>query len=134
MEPTPSAPASSARLKHEWILIGIAVLLTAGFLTAEAIEFPAEHDQGKKTLWSFLAMAVVCLAQVGWISLDRRRRGREMGSWRFGVVLLGPLVIAIYLLVEYRVRALYLIPLMVGVYVATGLLYVGLTLAVGHFL
>jgi hypothetical protein len=128
----PASPSSPA-LRREWMLIGIAVLLNTACLIAEAFKFPVEQARGKLTFWSILAMVIVALAQVGWISMDRRRRGLEVGLWRFAVILVGPLAISVYLVLEYRLRALHLIPLMLAVYAAGILLPGGILQALEHF-
>jgi hypothetical protein len=130
MDPT---PPSAPTLRHEWMLIGIAVLLAAACPIVEAFDSPAEQTRGTLTLWGILGMLIAGVAQVGWISMDRRRRGREVGQWRFAVLLVGPLAIAVYLALEYRLRALYLIPLMIAVYATGILLPVGILLALEHF-
>lgn len=48
--------------------------------------------------------------------MDRKRRGREVGLWRFGAILLGPLVILLYVIVEYKSKALLLVPLVLAFY------------------
>jgi len=48
-----------------------------------------------------------------WGTMDRRRRGLEIGYWGFGPVALG-----LYIIIEYRGRALIYVPLLVTVYLA----------------
>jgi hypothetical protein len=78
------------------MLIGLVVLLNTACLLEESFEFPVEQARNKLTYWSILAVVMVCLGQIGWISMDRRRQGREVGFWRFAVILLIPLTIAVY--------------------------------------
>jgi hypothetical protein len=56
-----------------------------------------------------------------------------MGWWRFWVTSFGPFTIALYLDLEYRLRALYLIPLMTAIYAAIFLLPWVILLAVDGF-
>jgi len=51
-----------------------------------------------------------------WITMDRRRRGFEVGSWRFATIFLGPAVICVYIILEYKERSLFLLPLVVLTY------------------
>jgi hypothetical protein len=103
-------------LRQEWVLIGVVGLLTSACLTIDALTFPEETRQGTRTPLTWGAVFLAALGHAAWISMDRRRRGQEIGFWRFGAILLGPLAIALYLLREYGLRALYLIPLAAAIY------------------
>ena len=46
-----------------------------------------------------------------WITLDCRRRGREVAGWRALAFWFGAFVLPIYLIVEYRSRAAVYVPL-----------------------
>ncbi len=82
---------------------------------------PAAYHQGKTTLRTIMGTLVGWFGHALWLSMDRRRRGLEIGGWRFGVIFFGPLAIWLYLTLEYRLRALYLIPLSITIYAAIGL-------------
>lgn len=97
----------------------------------ELLREPDARAAGAATEYSILSIIVTVLGQAIWISLDLRRRGREIGWWRFGSVFLGPFVIAAYLIVAYRWRALIFVPLMVFVY---GAAILGPELATGRLL
>ena len=109
-------------LKQEWLLIAVVGVLVAACLTIDAFVFPKEFDEGKHTPLTWVAVILAALGHGGWITLDRNRRGRNIGYWRFGAIFLGPVAIAIYLMLEYRLRALYLIPLVVAIYLAVSLI------------
>jgi MFS family permease len=115
-------PVSSYTLKQEWLLIAAAVAVVSTLLTIDMVTFPRETGRGERTPLSFVAVLVAAFSHAAWISMDRKRRGLTVGIWRFGAVLLGPVVIGIYLLAEYRVRALYLIPAMLGIYLSIGII------------
>ena len=68
-------------------------------------------------------------ANAMWINMDRRRRGREIGYWRWAAILFGPAATLLYLILEYKARALFFVPILVAVYLAIGLLpYFGVVL------
>jgi hypothetical protein len=118
-------------LRQEWLLIaGLGVLATA-CLTIDAFTLPKEFGEGTRTPLSWVAVILGALGQGGWITLDRQRRGLEIGYWRFGAILLGPIVISIYLILEYRLRALYLIPLLAAIYLGIAVLPWGIWLVAG---
>ena len=109
-------------LKQEWLLIAVVGVLVAACCTIDAFVFPKEFDEGKRTPLSWVAVILVALGHGVWITMDRNRRGRNIGYWRFGAIFLGPVTIAIYLMLEYRLRALYLIPLLVAIYLTVSLI------------
>jgi len=113
-------PLSSYTLKQEWLLIAVAAAAVATLLTIDAVTFPQASDRGERTPLTWVAVVLTAFTHAAWISMDRARRGRTVGAWRFGAILLGPVVLAIYLIAEYRLRALYLIPAMLGVYLGVG--------------
>ena len=122
LPPTIPVPSPRPKLKHQWILVGIVVAACSACLTADALAFPAEFGEGQRTPLTFVAMILAALGQGMWITMDRARLGLPVGWWRFGAVLLGPIVIALHLALEYRLRALYLIPLGAVVYGAVVLI------------
>ena len=108
-------------LQRQWLLVGASCGCVMALRVAEYLFFPVEYSRGTLTPLTIAEFITMAFAQAGWITLDRRRRDLEVGWWRFGALLLGPIVLWIYFLAEYRLRALYLIPLMTGIYVATHL-------------
>lgn len=84
---------------------------------------PQAYRRNETTLLSILGTLVGWFGHALWLTMDRRRRGLEIGPWRFGVIFFGPFAIWLYLALEYRLRALYLIPLSLAVYLAIGVVY-----------
>jgi len=100
------------------VFIGTAVIAALGF--AEAVQDPKGAGDQFQLLGCLAAIAAL-FTQATWITMDLQRRDREVGWWRFGVILCGPLVIWLYLVLHYRARALYLIPLSLVPYIAATL-------------
>jgi hypothetical protein len=119
-------------LRQEWILIGVVGLLTSACLAIDAATFPTAAREGTRTPLTWVAVILAGLGHGAWISMDRRRRGLEVGFWRFGAILLGPLVIAMYLAREYGLRALYLIPLAAAIYLMVSAIPMAILLIAGH--
>src|SRR5438477_2534357 len=117
---SPSPPASEPRnlptLAQEWVLIGIVSALIITCLTIDLLTFPKDMSEGKKTPMVFVAAILAWIGQGLWITMDRKRRGLEVGMWRFGAICIGPFIIPLYLATEYKLRALYLIPLAALIY------------------
>ena len=109
-------PPRPFTLRQEWILVGVASLLFMGAALLEALLFPEEFEAGKLNPLTLVHLVTGILAQALWITMDRKRRGLEVGWWRFGVLFVGPLAIWLYLAVEYRLRALYLVPISALIY------------------
>jgi hypothetical protein len=51
--------------------------------------------------------------------MDRERRGLETGPWRVLALIFGPAVLWVYILLEYKERALLYIPLLLLIYALT---------------
>lgn len=120
-DPAPAPPPGVWRptLHHQCILVGVVAGIIVLCLSSSLILFPEATAQDRNTPGTILAGLATAFGQVGWISMDRRRRGHEVGPWRFFALFCGPLAIWTYLALEYRSRAVYLIPLSFLVYVAT---------------
>jgi len=92
----------------------IAFVMVA-FLLIGFFESRAETEGDAKAL--YLASGVVgALAQGVWISFDCRHLGRRIRRWPLLGVFCGPIGIWIYMIVAYRNRALYMIPISIVVY------------------
>lgn len=82
----------------------------------DVLLFPESGE--RHTPISIFAGLILLLAHLIWISMDRTRRGREVGAWRFLAIFLGPLAVCLYLLLEYRLRGvlyiLYYVALIAG--------------------
>jgi hypothetical protein len=64
----------------------------------------------------YAAGLLTCAGNAVWITMDRRRRGLEVGSWRFATIFLGPAVLVVYIVKEYREWTLFIVPAVVSVY------------------
>ena len=110
------AEGTPITVRKQWLTILVFSLLA---MIAEllycALE-PEEFARGRHGVFSVAAGLLWWLGHAVWLSMDRNRRGLESGGWRYAVIILGPVAIWIYLIVEYRARALYLIPLSLGIY------------------
>jgi hypothetical protein len=95
----------------------IMVLVIAGCIAFQAHLFPELALQGRTNPLTIAATVALWFGHAGWISLDRKRRGREVGPWRFLAIFFGPLAAWAYLLLEYRLKGFALIWLSLGVYV-----------------
>ncbi len=76
------------------------------------------YRRGSTTLLTIIGTLIGWFGHALWLSMDRKRRGLEVGLWRYGVIFFGPFAIWLYLMLEYRLRALYLIPLSMVIYLA----------------
>ena len=111
-----NAPERPITVEREWAMIGIFAALC---VAAEVLSYfydPKEFLAGKSNLFSVATNLTWWLGHALWLSMDRRRRGLEGGRWRYWVIFFGPLAIWAYLVLEYRARAVYLIPLHLAIY------------------
>jgi len=116
--PAPPPEEWKPTLRQEFILVGIASAILCVAVAMESAMGPGATTDGSATPVKIMGALACVVGQAGWITMDRKRRGREVGVWRWLAILFGPLAIVIYLALEYRGRALYLIPLCLGIYVA----------------
>ena len=106
-------------------MVGIFAALS---VTAEIISYfydPADFVAGRKNFFSIVSGLTWWLGHGIWLSMDRRRRGLEVGRWRYAVIFFGPLAIWAYMALEYRARALYLIPLTLAIYAVMAIICLG---------
>lgn len=109
-------------VRKQWLtILGFACAVVAAVIASVLLDDPRE----KFRVFEVAANLIWWLGHAVWLSMDRNRRGLESGAWRYAVVFLGPVAIWIYLVVEYRLRALYLIPLSLGIYLVLGIVLVG---------
>ncbi len=101
---------------QEWIFIGVISLIAVAAGALETKYFTEAPDATGVSPLNLLLMIVGAVGQGLWITMDRTRRGREVGWWRWGAILLGPLAIWLYLALEYGPRALLLVPVSIAVY------------------
>jgi hypothetical protein len=118
-----SAPPS-VTVMQEWLVIALFGSLAVGVELLSYFFDPAEYRNGKTNGFTIVGSLIGWLGHALWLTMDRRRRGLPIGWWRFGVIFLGPVAIWLYLAIEYRARALYLIPLSLAVYLVIALVYI----------
>ena len=107
------------------IVCGVVMLL----IGIDTYGVPFDKIGEKHTPLGIIGALVALFGQVLWISMDRRRRGLEIGPWRALTIFLGPLAISIYLILEYRIRSLFLIPIVVAVYFGTFIIPITIVIA-----
>ncbi len=123
---TPAAPSPEPRLptlREEFIVVAIASTAAMLCFGAELWNF-FEQTKARGTpqhapMFSFLGMIFIAFGNAAWISLDRKRRGKPVGGWRFAAIFLGPIAVCLYIILEYRDRAIFLLPAVVAVYGVT---------------
>ena len=103
-------------LRQEWVFLAVMVGVVAAAIALQALLFPEAVLQQRLNPLSIVATLAMWFGHAGWITLDRRRRAREAGPWRFLAIFFGPLAIWIYLLLEYRLKGLALACLSLVVY------------------
>lgn len=113
-------------VQKQFVVIGVCATLGALAAAAGVLWGPDPDGPRDIDLYSAAANVIWWLGHALWMSMDRRRRGLEPGIWRYLVIFLGPLAIWLYLIVEYRARALYLIPLSLGIYAVLLVVLLGL--------
>lgn len=131
--PPPPAPEEKPTLRQEFILIAVIGAMFSLSIALEPVLFPElRMTPDRTTPLEIVGAIAVAVGQAVWITMDRKRRDREVGAWRWFALLVGPIALCVYLIVEYRGRALYLVPLCLGVYVfATALGIAGAVLLGG---
>jgi hypothetical protein len=70
-------------------------------------------------LLGLLSIPLTAAGNAVWITMDRERRGLETGPWRVLALIFGPAVLCVYILLEYKERALLYIPLLLLIYALT---------------
>jgi len=110
---------TTVTLRKEWLTI---LVICVVIVIAEGLSIlaePRDFAAGRNNVYSVAAGLIWWLGHAVWLSMDRSRRGLDSGGpWRYLVIFLGPVAIWLYLIVEYRLRALYLIPLSLAIYAA----------------
>lgn len=96
--------------QEAWIAtVGYLILVGGGLLSA--ILFSLVENQGAHLPLLLLRAMAHNIGHAWWITLDCRRRGRAVAGWRALAFWFGPIVLPIYLIVEYRSTAAVHIPL-----------------------
>lgn len=93
----------SKLLRQERVVAAAGAVLLAASYPLDVLLFPESPSATPVTV---AAAVLAALAHATWISMDRTRRGREVGAWRFLAIFIGPLAVLLYLLLEYRLRGL----------------------------
>jgi len=114
--PTPTSGETPITVKREWAIVGVFAALCVAAEIIGYFDNPADFRAGRRNFFSVLSGLTWWLGHGVWLSMDRRRRGLDVGCWRYGVLFFGPLAIWTYMILEYRARALYLIPLSLAIY------------------
>jgi len=121
-----AAPSPEPRLptlREEFIVVAIAsiaAMLCFGVEVWNYYELLKTRGVARHApMFSFLGMIFIAFGNAAWISLDRKRRGNSVGGWRFAAIFLGPIAICLYIILEHRDRALFLLPAVVAVYGVT---------------
>ncbi len=112
MEVTGDTLSGKRWRRLQWIMIalwivGMTILLALG-ISRVMVKGPSPY-----VLELYL---VNMFAHGAWFTLESRIQKRPLGAWRFASLFGGPLVVWLYLVGAYRVRALVLIPLATAVY------------------
>jgi hypothetical protein len=108
----PEAGPGRPTLRQESLLVAVTFLIVAGGGVLSAILFPEVVARSGTALPLFFLRALAHnIGHAWWITLDCRRRGREISGWRAMAFWFGALVVPIYLVAEYRSTAAVYIPL-----------------------
>ena len=111
-------PGEHAEFKHrtlQWLIIGLWMAFCAVVLYLEW-----DEPENKRAPLGCALAFFTALSQGLWITIDLKIRNRPVRGWRFGALFLGPLVIWPYMILTYRMRALWMIPLSLVIYVFPG--------------
>lgn len=104
-------------LRQEFIVIAICAIILGAAVAMEVVLSPGGKSDGSAVPFKVIGGIAALVGQAGWITMDRKRRGREVGVWRWAAILCGPFAICLYLALEYGGKALYLIPLCLAIYI-----------------
>jgi hypothetical protein len=126
MQPTEAVVERGRSIAPQVIVIAAAAGLLSALAAVAAMGDPEAVTRDEVTALNCVTSIIFALAHAMWISLDCRRRGVEVGWWRFAAIFLGPLAVWVYLATSYGARAALWIPLSIVVYVSV-LLAPGLT-------
>jgi len=103
----------SKLLRQERVVIVACGVILAVSAPLDVLLFPEEAGESHTPV-SIFAGLLLMLGHMMWISMDRTRRGRQVGGWRFLAFFLPPLAIVLYLLLEYRARGVIYVLLYAG--------------------
>jgi len=112
-------------VRAEWTMVLIFAGLTLFFELVGVFGAPRSYQRGDVSPFSVLSALTWWLGHAMWVSMDRRRRGLEVGGWRFAVVFFGFLAAWAYMVLEYGPKGFLLILLSIGIYLAMAIVIVG---------
>jgi hypothetical protein len=134
-DPAPAAappPGSKPiTVRDEWILILIFSAIVVILEVVGPLSSSESPDGGNPNPFEFMAAIAWWLGHGVWVSMDRRRRGLEVGYWRFLVLFFGFLATWTYMLLEYRLKGLLLILASIGIYSLIAVLILGILTVAG---
>jgi len=115
--PSPVSRAATVRGEIQFVLAVSAIsMILIGIDCWSALDTGRDRAA---PIFGLLSGLLDMFAAGMWVTMDRRRRGLEVGYWRFGAVFFGPVALCLYIILEYQSRALIYVPLLVAVYLAT---------------
>jgi hypothetical protein len=125
----PASPTASPKpitVRDEWIMVGIFSAIVILLEVVGPLSSSEPHRRNDPNPFEFLAAIAWWLGHGVWISMDRRRRGLEVGSWRFLVLFFGFLATWLYMLLEYRLKGFLLILVSIGIYIVIAICVLGI--------
>ncbi len=118
VQPTETIVEEARSIVPQIIVIAAAAGVLSVIAAAAAMRDPDAVTRDETAALNCVSSIVFALAHAMWISLDCRRRGVEVGWWRFAAIFLGPLAVWVYLATAYGTKALLWIPVSIVVYFA----------------
>ena len=110
----PESPPSRVTLKQQWWVVAVVLVGTMVLNAIDLFFNTVAYYEGGTTAMVVVGTIAVTLGQAMWITMDRNRLGLEIGWWRFGAILIGIVFIPLHIIFNYRLRALYLVPVYFG--------------------
>lgn len=114
-EPLPAPPAVPTARDEILVVAGfsVAIMLCFGYEIWTSMSKPVGS---RPPMFLCLGGILLMLGNATWITLDRKRSGKDVGWWRFAALAWGPLAILAYIVLQRRERAKVLIPGLIFVY------------------
>jgi hypothetical protein len=124
--PPPSPSPKPITVRDEWILVGIFSAIVVFLEVVGPLSSSEPQRPGAPNPFEFMAAIAWWLGHGVWISMDRRRRGLEVGYWRFLVLFFGFLATWAYMVLEYRMKGFLLILLSIAIYIVIFIVVLGI--------
>ena|SRR5436190_23885227 len=115
-------PPELPTLRQQWMMAGVCSGFMMMCIGMEAWDDATEPQQGKTKAYEVIATIVNGIGCSLWIAMDRKRRGQEPGILRWAGLFIGPAAVCLQILLDYKGRALHLLPIVVAIYLAVVLL------------